>query len=88
MRQEFQELVKCQGWDRLLRYVEAQLQTRLAQMKAPAADQKGALLKEYVSGEYSGIELFSKIPEIALQSGEQQLRKLAKQVSEENLDED
>lgn len=88
MRQEFQELTKSLGWARLLKYAEVQMQTRLQTMKAPAAEDKGTLLKEYVCGEYAGIELFTKIPDIALQQGEQQLKEMAKSMTEENVDED
>lgn len=88
MRQEFQELVKLPGWARLVKYADVQMQTRMQTMKAPAADQNGIMLKEFVSGEYAGIELFTKLPDIAIQSGEQQLKELAEQVVEENLDED
>lgn len=64
MQQEFRELRKCQGWDRLGKFGKAQIDGRMKLILTPAKGLDALIEHEGVKGEISGISLFMKFPDL------------------------
>ena len=78
---EWKSLQKHVAWLKLQAYVAAQLSWRTEQVMLDATFDEGK--RNYIRGEYSGIKLFSRIPQIEIDQIEAELESLAKKEQED-----
>ncbi len=76
-----QELLKCQGWDRLVEYAEGQMAARTTAMQGAANGLDGLIAEEFSKGEVAGIRLFLNIPSVIIRDFSEQIEEL---LEEEN----
>ena len=77
--QEFRELTKSQGWEQLVKYAEGQIKSR-AQGKDTVTGMDQMVSNSIIDAEISGIQLFLRIPELAIQDFEEQLDELKEEI--------
>lgn len=70
MLSDLRDLAKSRGWARLNSIAEAQVKTRTANALAAGHSDE----KEFQKGEIAGINLFMKLPEMAIASLEEQIK--------------
>ncbi len=68
--QEFQNLVKSPAWDRLVKYANAQVETRRRSVNGPIKTEEDRAEANFTLGEAAGIELFIKMPGILVETAQ------------------
>lgn len=80
----WQALLETAGWKKLMTIAEGQMNVRMATvLRTPLASIDSCLGQEYSKGEISGIELFSKLPEVQIEVLKQELETLNKEIENE-----
>lgn len=75
----YRNLVRSEGWVRLVEIANQQIINRNNLLKEPAKGLDGAFANEFQKGEVAGIDLFVRLPSIQVLVLEQDIRELLEQ---------